>query len=331
MNKVESLRSVSPACSPVFGENPSILLPCIEPYCTTCRGVAYLSDSLRLLRALPDGSINTVITSPPYALHYKKAYGNVSKIDYVQWFIPFAVEIHRVLTDDGSLILNIGGSYNKGEPTRSLYHYKLLVEMVEKHKFHLAQECFWYNPAKMPTPAEWVTVRRMRIRDSVEYVWWLSKTPWPKADNRAVLREYSRDMQRLNKKGVSPATRPSGHNVRESFSKIEAGGSIPTNVIEAEIPTDMLIFGNNAANDSYTLRCKEAGIKIHPARFPAALPEFFIRLLTSEDDIVLDPFAGSNTTGAAAEKLARRWIGIEIEEEYLRASRFRFDNQMQLL
>lgn len=321
-------RAASPLAS---GQNPGNLLPGFKPYYTSSLGAAYLHDSLEILRALPDNSVNVVVTSPPYALHFKKEYGNVSKGNYIDWFMPFAAEIYRVLTHDGSFILNIGGSYNKGEPTRSLYHFKLLIVLVEKLKFHLAQECFWFNPAKMPMPAEWVTVRRMRIRDSVEYVWWLSKNPWPKADNRQVLKGYSKDMQRLNKKGVRPTTRPSGHAIKTTFSKVEAGGSIPPNVIEGDAPTDMLVFGNNTANDNYTLRCKEAGIKIHPARFPAALPEFFIRLLTSEGDTILDPFAGSNTTGSVAEKLARRWIAVELVEEYLKASRFRFDDQIRLL
>jgi site-specific DNA-methyltransferase (cytosine-N4-specific) len=201
----------------------------------------------------------------------------------------------------------------------------LLIALVEQVGFHLAQECFWYNPAKMPVPAEWVTVRRIRIRDSVEYVWWLSKTPWPKANNRAVLRQYSKDMIRLNAKGLNGTTRPSGHNIRSSFSKVESGGSIPANVIE-EIPIDLLKIGNNAANDPYTIKCKDAGVKVHPARFPAALPEFFAKLLTIEGDIILDPFAGSNTTGAVAETLQRRWLAIEKVEEYLASSKFRFDS-----
>jgi site-specific DNA-methyltransferase (cytosine-N4-specific) len=277
-----------------------------------------------VLKAIPDGSINAVITSPPYALHFKKEYGNAEKHDYIEWFLPFATEIFRVLPDDGSFILNIGGSYNEGTPTRSLYHFKLLVELVERVGFKLAQECFWFNPAKMPMPAEWVTVRRIRIRDSVEYVWWLSKTPWPKADNRSVLKPYSKDMERLNKRGVRRTVRPSGHNIKPSFSKVEAGGSIPSNVVEEELPIDLLRFGNNAANDAYTERCKKAEVKVHPARFPAALPEFFIKLLTNEGDLVLDPFAGSNTTGSVAEKLQRRWIAVEKVEVYLEASKFRF-------
>jgi len=294
------------------------------PYYGTALGDAYLADSLDVLKAIPAGSINAVVTSPPYALHFKKEYGNAEKQGYLAWFLPFAAEFFRVLAEDGSFVLNIGGSYNKGIPTRSLYHFKLLIALVEQTGFHLAQECFWFNPAKMPMPAEWVTVRRIRVKDAVEYVWWLSKTPWPKANNRSVLRPYSKDMERLNQRGVRGTTRPSGHNIKPSFCKVEPGGSIPPNIVEEQSPTDLLKFGNNAANDRYTECCKEAGDKIHPARFPASLPEFFIKLLTEEEDLVLDPFAGSNTTGAVAERLRRRWIAVESVETYLKASRFRF-------
>jgi site-specific DNA-methyltransferase (cytosine-N4-specific) len=273
---------------------------------------------------MPDSCVNLVLTSPPYALHFNKEYGNADQKDYVNWMLPFAREIRRVLSEDGSFVLNIGGSYNPGSPTRSIYHYKLLVALVEQIGFHLAQELFWYNPAKMPMPAEWVTVRRIRVKDAVEYVWWLSKTPWPKASNTKVLRPYSKDMLRLNARKVKETVRPSGHVIRSCFDKIDAGGSIPPNVFEEDIPTDMLKFGNNSANDKYTIKCKEAGLKIHPARFPVSLPEFFVRMLTEPSDLVVDPFAGSNTTGMVAEKLDRRWIAIEMSREYLEASKYRF-------
>ena len=319
--------TVSDQSTLAFRDDPrtATLLPQLTPFYETEFGAAYLADSREVLRLLPDSSVNLVFTSPPYALHFKKEYGNVHKDEYVEWFLTFARDIFRVLKDDGSFVLNIGGSYNKGLPTRSTYHFKVLLALVEEIKFHLAQECFWYNPAKMPMPAEWVTVRRIRVKDAVEYVWWFSKTPWPKANNRRVLKPYSADMIRLNKRGVRATVRPSGHNITSDFDKIDAGGSIPPNVFEGEIPSDFLRAGNNAANDSYTTRCKKAGIKIHPARFPAALPEFFVKLLTDEGDLIVDPFGGSNTTGTVAETLGRRWIVMEEVREYLDASRFRFD------
>lgn len=306
--------------------HPEHLVRNLAPFYTTPWGAAYLGDSRPVLRNLPDSSTNLVFTSPPYALHFKKEYGNVHKDEYVEWFLAFARDIHRILAEDGSFVLNIGGSYNKGIPTRSTYHFKVLLALVEEIGFHLAQECFWYNPAKMPMPAEWVTVRRIRVKDSVEYVWWFSKTAWPKAYNRRVLRPYSEDMIRLNRRGVRATVRPSGHNITADFNKVEAGGSIPSNVVEEEHPTDLLRLGNNAANDQYTKRCKDAGLKIHPARFPAALPEFFIKLLTDEGDLVVDPFGGSNTTGMVAEGLHRRWIVADEVHEYLEASKFRFDS-----
>jgi DNA modification methylase len=293
--------------------HPARLLAEIPSYATPY-GAAFLGDSLELMRSLPDGVVKTVVTSPPYALHFKKEYGNVDKDDYVSWFLPFAREIKRALAEDGSFILNIGGSYNPGLPTRSLYHYKLLIALVEEVGFHLAQECFWYNSAKLPSPAEWVNVRRIRVKDSVEYVWWLSPSPWPEADNRNVLASYSEDMKRLIKRGYRPCQRPSGHNITPKFRR-DNGGSIPPNVIEC---------GNNESNSEFLRACKDRGLKIHPARFPAALPEFFIRLLTKPNDLVVDPFAGSNTTGRVAEDLGRRWIAIENSAEYLRASGLRF-------
>ena len=303
-----------------------------DPLYRTEYGAAFLGDSRELLGRLPDASANLVFTSPPYALHFKKEYGNADKRDYVKWFLPFAREIFRVLRNDGSFVLNIGGSYNQGTPTRSLYHFHLMIALVEEIGFHLAQECFWYNPAKMPMPAEWVTVRRIRIKDSVEYVWWFSKTAWPKASNARVLKEYSPDMIRLSRRGIRATVRPSGHVIRDSFDKIEAGGAIPSNVIEdglAEdldipVPDAMLKFGNNAANDEYAKRSKELGLKMHPARFPASLPEFFIKLLTEPGDVVIDPFAGSNTTGIVSESLQRKWIAMEQVPEYLETSKVRF-------
>ncbi len=283
-------------------------------YFKTKLGVTYLGDSLEVLRGMEDGSVNLFLTSPPYALHFKKEYGNVSQKDYVHWFLEFAQEMHRLLRDDGSFVLDIGGAWTPGKPTRSLYHFELLIALVKEVGFHLAQEFYWYNPAKLPAPAEWVTVRKIRVKDAVECIWWLSKTPHPKADNQRVLLPYSPDMERLLRRGYRPKQRPSGHIITAKFA--DRGGSIPSNV---------LTMGNNDANGWYMKRCEEEGLKPHPARFPAQLPEFFLSFLTDEKDLVVDPFAGSNTTGQVCERMKRRWIAVEMDESYLRASLFRFE------
>jgi site-specific DNA-methyltransferase (cytosine-N4-specific) len=273
----------------------------------------FQGDAKRFLTDLPSSSVNLVVTSPPYALHFQKEYGNVDKSRYVRWFRPFGEEIRRVLTPDGSFVLNIGGSYEGGQPTRSLYHFRLLLMLCEELGFCLAQEFFWHNPAKLPSPAEWVNVRRIRVKDSVEYIFWLSKTANPKADNRRVLVPYSGDMTRLLRRGYRAKDRPSGHKITTKFTN--RGGAIPGNVI---------VRGNNESNSDYIRRCLEAGQKPHPARFPAAIPDFFIRLLTTEGDVVLDPFAGSNTMGATAEALRRRWLAFELEPKYVENSKLRF-------
>lgn len=326
--ELPKLMATAPKVSQPPQEWSRKLLPKETEAYRTAHGAAHVGDALELLKGLSSDSVNLVVTSPPYALHFKKKYGNADKDAYVEWFLPFAREIFRVLKPDGSFVLNIGGSYNKGHPTKSLYQFHLLIALVEKIGFHLAQDCFWYNPAKMPVPAEWVTVRRIRIKDSVEYVWWFGKTENPKASNLRVLKEYSADMLRLSQRPTIATQRPSGHVINDSWKDAKFSGAIPSNVVEtngADIPDAMLKMGNNAANDLYTLKCKELGITIHPARFPAALPEFFIKLTTEPSDLVVDPFAGSNTTGYVCEKIDRRWLAFEMNEEYVNGGRFRFE------
>ncbi len=285
-----------------------------DPFYRTERGAAYCGDSQTLMSKLPDDSINLVMTSPPFALKRKKEYGNVHARDYIEWFLPFAEQMKRIITPQGSIVIDIGGTWVKGQPTRSLYHFKLLIALAEELDLHLAQEFYWYNPSKLPSPAEWVTVRRIRVKDAVNTVWWLSKDPFPKATNRNVLKPYSKSMKQLLKKGYRAKERPSGHNISDNFNK-DNGGAIPPNLIEA---------ANTDSNGQYLSACREAGIKPHPARFPHALPEFFVKFLTDPDDIVLDPFAGSVVTGDVCEANSRQWLAFEINQNYLEASRFRF-------
>lgn len=287
-----------------------------DAYYRTRLGAAYLGDALELIKGVPDQSINLIMTSPPFALNKKKPYGNVSSEKYIDWFRPFANEFHRILKEDGSLVIHIGGSWERGRPTRSLYHLELLVDLCRNGTkiFYLAQDLYWFNPARLPSPAQWVTVKRVRLKDAVDPIWWLSKTPNPKANNRNVLGPYSKAMKKLLENGYNSGPRPSGHNISDKFQQ-NLGGAIPSN---------LLAISNTESNSDYLRSCRAAKVPAHPARYPPELPDFFIRFLTDEDDWVLDPFAGSNTTGRAAENNLRRWIAFEKEESYLRGSRFRF-------
>ncbi len=279
-------------------------------------GKAYLGDSLDLLPDIATESINLILTSPPFALKRKKEYGNEDEDKYVDWFMSFAGHLHRVLKPEGSLVLDLGGSYMPGFPVRSIYMFELLVKLVRETGFYLAQEFYHYNPARLPAPAEWVNVRRIRVKDSVNVVWWLSKSQNPKADNRKVLRPYSDSMKTLLKNGYTAKLRPSGHDISEKFSR-DNGGAIPPNLLE---------LANTDSNSAYQKMCRALGLKVHPARFPAGFADFFIKFLTDEGDFVFDLFAGSNTTGFVAETLGRSWIASELSEEYLEGSLFRFDS-----
>lgn len=283
----------------------------------TKKGRAYTGNSLDLLDSLEDNSINLVMTSPPFDLLRQKSYGNLNGDAYIDWLAEFAVKIKDKLTNDGSFVLDLGGAYQKGFPIRNIYNYKVLIKFVEELGFHLAEEFFWHNPSKLPSPIEWVNKRKIRVKDSVNTVWWFSKTEFPKADVKNVLVPYSDRMKKLLRNGekyYDPKERPSGHNISAGFNK-DNGGAIPSNLLQ--IP-------NSESNSKYLKLCKVTGVKGHPARFPSKLPEFFIKYLTDPGDIVLDIFGGSNTTGEAAENLERRWISCDLDRSFVAASIFRF-------
>ena len=280
----------------------------------TTYGAIIHGDCLDVLSELEPATVDLVMTSPPFGLVRKKDYGNVASEDYNDWFRAFGMEFHRVLKDSGSLVIDIGGAWSKGQPTRSLYHFKLLIMLCEEVGFHLAQDFYWWNPSRLPTPAEWVTVRRVRVKDAVNTVWWLSKTPWPKASNKRILQPYSESMKTLLKTGYRAKKRPSGHDISGKFGT-DNGAAIPPNLIA--IP-------NTESNSFYLRYCEDHHLKPHPARYPAELPEYFIRMLTDPGDVVVDPFGGSCVTGEVCERLERQWTCIELLEDYCSAAKGRF-------
>ena len=288
-----------------------------RPAYTTQLGAAYVGDSMHLLRELPDESVNLILTSPPFALQRQKDYGNLEQGEYVDWLLEFGRLAYQKLRRDASFVLDLGGAYQKGIPVRSLYQFRVLLRFCDELGFHLAQEFFWHNPSKLPSPIEWVNKRKLRAKDTVNTLWWLSRTEWPKANVSKVLSEYGARMKKLLEDPAAfytPKQRPSGHDIGLAFAT-DNGGAIPSNLLQ--IP-------NSESNGAYLGVCKEIGIKGHPARFPAKLPEFFVRFLTEPNDLVVDIFAGSNTTGMVAEAEGRRWLAFELNREYVAASVLRF-------
>ena len=284
-------------------------------------------------------------TSPPFPLNTKKSYGNLQGEAYIRWFAKFAPLLRRMVTDDGSIVVEIGNAWLPGEPAMSTHVLEAFLRFLRRGNLHLCQEFIWYNPARLPSPIEWVNKERIRVKDAFTRVWWMSPTTRPKADNRKVLREYSPSMKRLIQTGkYNPGPRPSQHFIGAESFKADNGGSIPSNVGGTErLPSldtiitpkrfadllseadNLLKAANTVSSDDYRSFCVARGAPIHPARMPRTLVEFFLRFLTDEGDLVLDPFAGSNTTGAVAESLGRRWISVEADWTYAAHSIGRFD------
>jgi len=264
------------------------------------------------------GKINLIFTSPPFPLNRKKKYGNLIGKEYIDWFSSFASIFSELLTNDGSIVIEIGNSWEKGRPTMSTLGIETLLNFQKKGKLHLCQQFIWNNPAKLPSPAQWVNVERIRVKDGFTHVWWMSKVTKPKASNRNVLKEYSPAMKKLLKtQKYNSGQRPSEHVIGDNSFLTNNKGSIPSNV---------LTVANTSSNSRYLNYCRERQIEPHPARMPIELSKFFIKFLTNPNDLVFDPFAGSNTTGAAAEELGRKWISIEPNMEYIVGSKGRFNS-----
>ena len=292
-------------------------LPSDKKVYETDHGLQVSADSREILRLMPDESVDLIVTSPPFALLRQKSYGNEDQAAYVAWLSEFGAAAQRVLKQTGSFVLDLGGAYERGKPVRSLYNYRVLLDFCDRLKYNLAEEFFWYNPAKLPSPIEWVNKRKIRVKDAVNTVWWFSKGDYPKADVTKVLAPYSERMKTLLKnpgKFYKPKERPSGHDIAAAFGK-ENGGAIPSNLLQ--IP-------NTDSNSHYLRMCKLLGKDSHPARFPSALPRFFIEYLTDPGDSVVDIFSGSNPTGYVAELLGRNWLSIDLDRQYAVLSALRF-------
>lgn len=297
------------------------------PLYTTARGAAYVGDALDLLSHLPAESIDLVLTSPPFALVRKKAYGNEDAEHYADWFLPYTREVRRVLRPRGSFVVELGWAYQKGRPVRSVYNIETLLRLCHEQEWVFIQEFYWNNPSKLATPVEWVARRRIRVKDTVSPLFWLAKVEEPKADWSGVKPPGRGHRKKLPAAGRVVEAGPTSAGLPAIL--LWDGPSLedcpdPLALSFVEVPTNLINLANTDSNSQYLRYCRALGVTAHPARFPARLPGFFIEGLTEPGDLVLDSFAGANLTGAACEKLGRRWLAFELNQDYLATSAFHF-------
>jgi len=302
-------------------------------------GAYYVGDSLSLLQSKKfeelKGKVQLLLTSPPYPLNDKKSYGNLTGEEYLEWFTSLAPIFSEMLTPDGSIVVELGNSWEPERPVQSLLHLESLLSFA-KHPdadLRLIHQFVCYNPTRLTSPAAWVTIKKIRTVDSYTHVWWLAKNDFPKADNTKVLKPYSDSMKRLlEKQEYNSGKRPSEHVISDKSFLNDRGGATAHNFFELD-PMDperevrlpnSFSFSNTASTDFFHKACKKAKIIPHPARMPGGLAQFFIDFLTDEGDLVLDPFGGSNTTGFHAALSNRQWICIDAQERYVAQSKIRF-------
>lgn len=321
-----------------------------KPVYETKHGSMFCGDSSQVLRSerfkqhLKE--VQLIFTSPPFPLNTKKRYGNLTGDAYIEWFATFAPLLKRFLKPDGSIVVEIGNAWEQGRPVMSTVVLRALLRFLEKGGLKLCQEFVWYNPARLPSPIQWVNVERIRVKDAFTRIWWMSPTDRPKADNRRILREYSTSMKKLIASGrYNAGARPSQHNIGKHSFKTDNNGAIPPNVIggdqanclraalngafengNEQLSLTALLKGTNTrSNEGYQDFCRARNIPLHPARMPPDLVEFFTRFLTEEGELILDPFGGSNTTGAVAQSQGRRWLSVEASWTYATSSIGRFE------
>lgn len=262
---------------------------------TTGLGALYVGDGLDALRELPDGSVDLVVTSPPY--DRQPRYGNGERYHrdwYRGTFLKMTQEIHRILARHGSFVLNYRSKRHGGE--RGTLQYEL-VFLLREQGFRFAEDFVWGKPS--PPPGRFSRF----LKDAVEYCFQFTKSDdWQFFPEQCLspARWDRRDLERRKRlaHNYDRADTPSG----QGRKRVQAG---PDLVRPSTLLTFESEFQPNPAR--------------HPARFPVALPDFFIRLLTRPGDLVVDPFAGTCTTAVAAERLDRRWLAAELDAGYASA------------
>lgn len=287
---------------------------------STGLGIAIIADCHQFFSGFKE-NIDLVFTSPPYPLAIQRNYGNVSESEYVDWLCRTIEPVIHLLHDGASICLNVGNDiFLSKSPARSLYRERLVLALSDRFGLHKMDELIWHNPNKAPTPIQWASLQRVQLNSGYEPVYWFTNNPQKvKSNNQAVLMPHTEQHKKLIANGGNQTHRVSGdgsHVKKVGAYQNQTAGKIPRNVLS--IPHDA------RSNKPWFDKLKEMGLPQHGALFPLALAEFFVRFLTKENDLVVDPFSGGFTTSLAAEKLNRRWVGTEQILEYVQGAKLRF-------
>lgn len=251
----------------------------------------HLGDSKDVLKKLPDNSVDLIFTSPPYADQRKSTYGGVHPDQYVEWFLPISEQLLRVLKPTGTFVLNIKEKVVKGE--RSTYVMELILAM-RKQGWLWTEEFIWHKkncyPGKWPNRFRDAWERLLQFNKARKFNMYQEQVMVPMGDwAKSRLRNLSETDKKRDESKVGSGF---GKNISNWISRDKA---YPSNVLHL---------------------ATECNNKNHSAAFPEGLPEWFIKLFTQQNDVVLDPFMGSGTTNFVAQRMMRHSVGIEVLPEY---------------
>lgn len=287
---------------------------------STDLGVAILGSCDSVFASI-DAPITLVVTSPPYPLSTARRYGNVTEPEYVDWICRTIEPVVKNLVPGGSICLNVSNDiFLPQSPARSMYCERLLLALYDRLGLHLMDRLIWENPQKPPGPFQYASKARTQLNVAYEPVYWLTNDPHRvKSNNRRVLQEHTERHLELIRAGGEQREAvfsDGAYRVRPGSFGNETPGRIPRNILR---------FGHRCrAQSEYKKAAQGLGLPVHGAPMPARLAAFLIEFLSEPGDVVADPFAGSFTTPAEAERLGRRWLATDTMAEYVLGGSTRF-------
>ncbi|MFF4601513.1 DNA-methyltransferase [Streptomyces sp. NPDC001339] len=258
----------------------------VRTVAATDGGTLTQGDAVAFLRTLPDAAARLVVTSPWFTGPAEASSADPAGAGFTAWLDPFLTEIARVLKPDGSLVMELGCTWAEDRPVRTVQNFAAISGLLARGDWHLLQEFYWYNPDLLTSRDEWVHQRRVRFDECVTMWFWLARTPEVPVDTRRV-RGFQNNL-----------TRPFGN---------------------------FLAIGDSHADYPYLDEVAGERTRAHADRFPVAVPEYFIRLLTEEGELVVDPFAGIGSTALAAVSHGRAWACNDFSEEATSIAKRRID------